>query len=61
MAKKTIETETSATKYSKRQLIEADKYKHNRDILEALLEEQNKYSHKEVENIIEGFLKGEVK
>ena len=61
MAKKTIETETSATNYSKRQLIEADKYKHNRDILEALLEEQNKYSHKEVENIIEGFLKGEVK
>ena len=61
MAKKTIETETSATKHSKRQLIEADKYKHNRDILEALLEEQNKYSHKEVENIIEGFLKGEVK
>ena len=61
MAKKTIETEASVTKYSKRQLIEADKYKHKRDILEALLEEQNKYSHKEVENIIEGFLKGEVK
>ena len=61
MQKRKIDEVVEEQFYTKQQLQNADRYKHNKDLLNALLDESRKYSHKEVEDIIKGFLKKEVK
>lgn len=45
------------TKYKKKDLLNSKKYRKNRDILDALLENDKSYSIKEIEKIINNFLK----
>lgn len=61
MQKRKIDEVVEEQFYTKQQLLNADRYKHNKDLLNALLEETRRYSHKEVEDIIKEFLKKEVK
>jgi len=47
--------------YTKRQIIESDKYKERRDLLGALLSDGKEYSLTQVDALIQNFLKGKVK
>ena len=47
--------------FSKEQIIASAKYGRYRDLLDALLERDKRYTTKEVDAVIEKFMKGEVK
>ena len=49
------------SKFSKDQLLKSERYQQRRDLLSALLDEKNSYSHSDVEQIINDFMKGTVK
>ncbi|BCI60637.1 hypothetical protein BN3661_01520 [Eubacteriaceae bacterium CHKCI005] len=49
------------SKYTKEQLVNADKYRHSKDLLNALLDADKLYSHDDVEQLTKRFLKGKVK
>lgn len=46
--------------YTKQQILSAEKYCRQRDLLGALLEESKMYSTDEVERLIQKFMKGKV-
>lgn len=58
---KTEEKAAGEQKFSKKQLLSSERFSEKRDILAALLSEKRSYSPFEAENIIEKFLKGQVK
>ena len=47
--------------FTKDQLIKSKRYQNQRDVLEAVLNEESAYSHAEAEEIIENFMKVRVK
>jgi len=47
-------------KYSKAQLLMSNRFRHQRDIVDAVLED-GEYTIAEAEGMVEGFLKGKVK
>lgn len=63
-AAKTAETEapkktkTKAKTYTKEQILRSDVYRYRRDLVGALLEDGKSYEIKEVDNMIENYLKG---
>ncbi len=57
--KKTVENTES--KFTKEQIVSSKKYIEDSDIVRALLEDNKKYTLKEVDSIIEKFRKGKVK
>ena len=58
----TIQKEnTTAAAYSKAQLLASRRYAAQRDLLAALLEEEETYTHDQVKRLVENYLKGEVK
>lgn len=65
MTKKTIENkQSSATKaaYTKRQFMESKRLSSSeKDILHALLQDDQKYTNEQIQKIIQDFLKKEVK
>ena len=63
MAKKSIkETDgTSVIRYTKDQLIRSERYRNQRDLLCALLDDRKVYSATEAEEIVNQFMKGRVK
>lgn len=66
--KKTVQDETIGhvpekvrdPRYTKQQILSAEKYCRQRDLLGALLEENKTYSTDEVERLVQKFLKGKV-
>lgn len=58
MSKKEI---VKVDKFSKEQLIKSSKFKHNRDLVSVLLEDEKRYSIDDVEKLIEKYMKGKVK
>lgn len=62
MAKvKAEKKEVKENKFSKEQLLKSQKYKNERDLINALLKEDKKYSLSDVDKIIDDFMKGKVK
>ncbi|WP_312503748.1 hypothetical protein [Lacrimispora sp.] len=63
MAKKNVKEtgEAFSARYTKEQLIRSDKYRNQRDLLMALLDDKNVYSATEAEKIMNQFMKGRVK
>lgn len=62
MAKAKLEKkEVKENKFSKEQLLKSQKYKDERDLINALLKEDKKYSLSDVDKIIDDFMKGKVK
>lgn len=55
------ETSVNIQKYGKEELLKADRYRQKADLIEALLEPDTGYTIKEVDAVIEKFLKGKVK
>lgn len=53
--------ETTTKRYAKEQLIASQRYADKRDLLEALLDDDKKYSLSDVDSKIEKYMKGEVK
>ena len=49
------------SKFSKQQILKSMKYQSRRDVLTALLKDDKKYSHTEIEQILDDFMKGKVK
>lgn len=61
MAKENKEVITEEKKFTKSSLVNSKKYKSKKVLLKVLLKEDEKYSFKEVEKIIEEYLKRKVK
>lgn len=55
------EAEKDEVKFSKNQLLAAKRFSGKRDILEALLSDDETYTVKTVEQMIEDYMKGKVK
>lgn len=58
---KRVEGKKAQGGFSKEQIIASAKYGRYRDLLDALLEGDKRYTTKEVDSVIEKFMKGEVK
>lgn len=54
-------TKKAAGLFSKDQILSSSKFNKRKDLLDALLDEDKHYSLKEVETVIEKFMKDEVK
>lgn len=50
--------EEVAVKYTKQQLLQSEKYRYRRDAIEALLKDDEKYTHAQVDNLLDQFYKG---
>ena len=48
-------------KFSREQILLAEKYRKRRDLVGALLDDKEKYTFEAVDNLIEKYMKGEVK
>lgn len=57
--KKTEKAEV--VKYTKDQILSAKKYKHNKDVVNVVLKDDQLYTLEEVDKLIEKFMKGKVK
>lgn len=58
--KKTKKEPISEEKYTKSQIVNSKIYISNRDLLNAVLEENEKYSKTEIDKIIKNYMKGKV-
>lgn len=58
---KKIEDKAKESKFTKRQLYNSEMFLEEKDLINALLEEDKRYSKKEVRNILDRYLKKEVK
>jgi len=59
-----VETEVKAeveAKFTISQLLNSKKYSNTKDVLRALLREDERYTHAQVSKLIEDFMKGEIK
>lgn len=55
------ETKQGEVTFSKQELLQAECYRGKKDLVSALLEDGRKYSLKEVDAVIEKFMKGKVR
>lgn len=55
------ETKQGEVTFSKQELLQAECYQGKKDLVSALLEDGRKYSLKEVDAVIEKFMKGKVR
>lgn len=53
--------QVSEPQFSKEQIVASDKYRNQRDLVDALLEKDKKYTIATVDNLIEKYKKGQVK
>jgi hypothetical protein len=66
-ARKTATTETVAKSeqtepvFSKEQILASDRYANRRDLVDALLDTDKSYTLKTVDNLIDKYMKGQVK
>lgn len=56
-----IKKEKTETTYSKTQLVQSQKYKNKRDILNFILDDNKRYIFKEVDALVDNFLRKKVK
>lgn len=66
MNKKTVEvveevTSSAPDVFSKDSILKSKRWAHRRDALSFLLEDGKEYSHEDVENILDTYMKGQVK
>ena len=54
-------TEQSEQKFSKEQILASARYANRRDLVDALLDENESYALETVDNMIEKYMKGQVK
>lgn len=54
-------TKTTEPVFSKEQILASDRYANRRDLVDALLDTDKSYTLKTVDNLIEKYMKGQVK
>ena len=54
-------TEQTEQKFSKEQILASARYANRRDLVDALLDEKESYTLETVDNMIENYMKGQVK
>lgn len=57
----TAKVKTAEPQFSKEQIFASDRYSSQRDLVDALLEKDKKYTIATVDNLIEKYKKGQVK
>lgn len=57
----TTEVQSIPIKFSKEQILTSTKYRNNRDLVDAILDEKKKYTIENVDSLVEKYMKGEVK
>lgn len=57
----TTEVQSVPIKFSKEQILSSAKYRNNRDLVDAILDEKKKYTIENVDSLVEKYMKGEVK
>ncbi len=60
-AEVTEEYQAQADEFSKEQIVLSDKYCKYRDLVNALLDDEKKYTFETVDSLIEKYMKGQVK
>lgn len=55
------EVQNDGSRFSKEQIITSARYRNQRDLVDALLEDEKKYTFETVDNLIEKYKKGQVK
>lgn len=56
-----VKTEQNEQKFSKEQILASARYANRRDLVDALLDTDKSYTLKTVDNLIEKYMKGQVK
>lgn len=56
-----IEQGVEPVQFSKEQILASKKYHNNRDLVDALLEKDKKYTMEQVEELVNSYKKGQVK
>lgn len=56
-----VKVEQTEPMFSKAQILASAKYRVRRDVVDALLDDSKKYTMKQVDEIIDNFMKGKVK
>ena len=54
-------TEQNEQKFSKEQILASARYANRRDLVDAILDEDKSYTMKTVDNLVEKYMKGQVK
>ena len=57
---KVIENKTMENKFTKEQLVNSEKYRQYKDLLQAILKENKQYTLKQIDEEIKKFMKGKV-
>lgn len=60
IAKKDTKNKITEDKYTKKQIVNSKTFVNNKDLLEAILQENKSYSKQEINEIIENYKKGKV-
>jgi hypothetical protein len=50
----------ACARFSKSQLIKSERYRHQRDLIQALADDKKTYTHDEIANLVGNFMKGKV-
>ena len=56
-----VKVEQTEPKFSKAQILASARYRVRKDLVDALLDDSKKYTMKQVDELIEEFMKGKVK
>ena len=60
-AVESVEVQSVQTVFTKEQILASAKYRNRRDLVDALLDEDKSYTMKTVDNLVEKYMKGQVK
>ena len=60
MAKKETKSEKQEVMFTKEQILASNKYANRRDVLGAILSDDDKYTFEKVDSLLEKFMKGKV-
>lgn len=61
VVKENIEVQSVQQTFSKEQILVSERYCNKRDLVDALLDDKKKYTLETVDNMIEKYMKGQVK
>lgn len=56
-----VEQSAELFQFDKEQMLASEKYHNNRDLVEALLDESKKYTMEQVDELVNSYMKGQVK
>jgi hypothetical protein len=60
-AVESVEVQSVQTMFTKEQILASSKYRNRRDLVDALLDENTSYTTETVDELVNSFLKGQVK